>query len=95
MMTINDKSGNPLVCYGCAHSIGSAPYPGAPSGERPCAFCLRNPNQERDLAEIQQRSSGFVSPRYDNVPVAKVPADQYIATDRLLRDLPPGSVAFG
>ena len=31
-----------LVCYGCAHSASGAPYPGGPSGERPCHFCLRN-----------------------------------------------------
>lgn len=51
-------------------------------------FCIRNPNQETDLKLVQRRSPGFVSPRYDNKPVKNIPADQYIATDRLMRDLP-------
>lgn len=77
-----------LPCHGCAHSSSGSPYPGRPSGERPCMFCVRNPNQETDLKLVQRRSPGFVSPRYDNKPVSTIPADQYIATDRLMRDAP-------
>jgi len=32
-----------LVCYGCAHSAAQRPHPSCPSGERPCAMCVRNP----------------------------------------------------
>jgi hypothetical protein len=32
-----------LPCSGCAHSAAGVEYPGHPSGERPCAFCIRNP----------------------------------------------------
>lgn len=80
--------GSPLVCFGCAHSIGNASYPGAPSGERPCYFCVRNPDQAQQLADVQRHSPKFISPRYDNVPVKTIPADQYISTDRLTRDVP-------
>jgi hypothetical protein len=41
-----DDKGQPLSCYGCAHSAsnmdGNHPFPGNPSGERPCMFCVRN-----------------------------------------------------
>lgn len=30
-------------CTGCGHSAAHAPFPGHPSGERPCMFCIRNP----------------------------------------------------
>jgi len=92
METVKDETGAPLVCYGCAHSMGAgqdgSEYPGRPSGERPCMFCTRNPAQVADLADVQARFPRFVSPRYDNVPVQKIPDDQYIATSRLLRDIP-------
>lgn len=92
---LQTKFDDKLVCYGCAHSVGGGePYPGRPSGERPCMFCVRNPNQARDLADVQAHAPGFVSPRYDNKPVSTIPADQYIATDRLMRDLPEGTIAF-
>lgn len=39
------KAADPhLPCDGCAHSASGAPFPGHPSGERPCSFCVRNPN---------------------------------------------------
>lgn len=90
-MVAHDSKGNPLVCYGCAHSAADAPYPSAPSGERPCMFCTRNVAQASDLKTVQEHSPKFCSPRYDNEPVEKVPADQYIATDRLMRDVPKGA----
>lgn len=90
---VHDESGAPLVCYGCGHSIGGAPYPSGPSGERPCAFCIRNPKQAEMLADIMSRLSPDVvyTARYDNGPCQKSPADQYIATDRISRDLPKGT----
>lgn len=30
-------------CHGCAHSAASVLFPSRPSGERPCCFCVRNP----------------------------------------------------
>jgi len=84
----------PLVCHGCAHSASGAPYPGRPSGERPCCFCIRNVRREQWISEARADSNGgghfaegvygvTFTPRYDNKPVAKVPLDCYIATDYL------------
>jgi hypothetical protein len=36
-----------LPCQGCAHSAAGAPWPGHPSGERPCCSCVRNPDREK------------------------------------------------
>lgn len=84
------KNGGPLVCHGCAHSVGGdAPYPGRPSGERPCCFCTRNVKREEwiKLGQGDHWREGVYgvkwTPRYDNGPVAKVPLDCYIATDYL------------
>lgn len=90
------RDGAPLVCHGCAHSAADEPYPGRPSGERPCAFCIRNPNQAHNLAEIKKRlNPGVVyTARYDNGPTRKEVGDQYIATDRLLRDVPPSMMVI-
>jgi hypothetical protein len=87
-----DRFGAPLVCYGCAHSRAGMEYPSGPSGERPCLFCIRNvdPERSKNLEEIRRRLQPGTSytARYDNGPTRKEPADQYIATDRLLRDQP-------
>lgn len=37
-----DRYGQPLVCSGCAHAAPGVPFPGVPSSERPCWFCVRN-----------------------------------------------------
>lgn len=89
------KKDGPLVCHGCAHSAGgNVPYPGRPSGERPCCFCVRNVQLQNQLAEYRKdpRMTHFhegvygvtFTPRYDNKRVSKVPLDCYIATDYLL-----------
>ena len=94
-MGVAVKNGGPLVCHGCAHSVGGGePYPGRPSGERPCCFCIRNVQLPAQLAEYRKDPhmtyfhEGVYgvkwTPRYDNGPVAKVPLDCYIATDYLL-----------
>jgi hypothetical protein len=88
------RDGGPLVCHGCAHSAGgSTRYPGCPSGERPCCFCVRNVLLPEQLAEYRKdtRLTHFqegvygvtFTPLYDNKPVAKIPLDCYIATDYL------------
>lgn len=88
--------GGPLVCYGCAHSLGGESYPSGPSGERPCLFCIRHTNQAArisELADIRARLAPDkpYTARYDNGPTRKEPADQYISTDRLMRDTEEGS----
>lgn len=91
---LTQKNGGPLVCHGCAHSAGGVPYPGRPSGERPCCFCTRNVQLQDQLAEYRKdpRMTHFAegvygvkfTPRYDNKRVGKLPLDCYIATDYLL-----------
>jgi hypothetical protein len=90
---VKDKEGAPLVCYGCGHSAGGVAYPSGPSGERPCAFCIRNPKQAEQLAAVLKHINPGVpyTARYDNGPCRKSPADQYIATDRISRELPDGT----
>jgi hypothetical protein len=92
VVVLVDDKGAPLVCYGCGHSVGGEAYPSRPSGERPCCFCVRNVDPERDarVADLRAKASGPFTARYDNGPTRKEPADQYIATDRVFRDLPPG-----
>lgn len=84
-----DHKGGIKACYGCAHSIGGAPYPSGPSGERPCLFCVRNPEQPEQLARARKNINPGVqfTARYDNKPTKSETGDQYIATDRLLRDI--------
>lgn len=90
---VKDEKGAPLVCYGCGHSMGQSNYPSKPSGERPCAFCIRNPTQAADLEYITRNMPPGTkyTARYDNGPCRKSPADQYIATDRVSREMPEGS----
>lgn len=86
-----------LPCSGCAHSASGAPFPGFPSGERPCCFCVRNPNGARpealhpengfDTSTEFGRRASQAKPGdgiwYDGSPAWKTPMDCYIATDRL------------
>lgn len=88
-----------LVCHGCAHSAASEPFPGKPSGERPCLFCNRNPNPAEAQAIINTIRAKLpegkkYTARYDNGPVRQDIGDQYIATDRLVRDLPPNDMVI-
>lgn len=41
--TYNGMPLESLTCFGCTHSAAAEPWPGQPSGERPCMFCIRNP----------------------------------------------------
>lgn len=67
-----------LPCTGCAHSASGAPFPGHPSGERPCGFCVRNPEGLADW--FGEKGPVW----YDGkTPPHTVPMDCYIATDRL------------
>lgn len=90
---VKDDKGHPLACYGCGHSAGGEPYPSFPSGERPCAFCIRNPDQAANLADVKSRITGDrpYTARYDNGPTRGEVGDQYISTYRVSRDLPEGT----
>lgn len=83
-------------CDGCAHSAAGAPFPGFPSGERPCCFCVRNPNgicperlhPEPDYEGDSEyaRKARATDPSdglwYDGTPAFQTPMDCYIATNR-------------
>jgi hypothetical protein len=76
-----------LICYGCAHSVAPMIYsdgtpveetmfPGCPSGERPCQFCIRNPE-----VRGKSREEMIVSVWYNGSEPAKVPMDCYHSLD--------------
>lgn len=71
-------------CAGCAHSVASEPYPGMPSGERPCGFCVRNPTLPLDGVADWFGDQG---PTWygGETPPFQTPMDCYIATDRLVQ----------
>jgi hypothetical protein len=88
-----------LPCSGCAHSASGAPFPGHPSGERPCLFCARNPRRDPSMLskDTEAFREGPLGKRflayggrigedgvwYGGAPAFKTPMDCYIATDRL------------
>jgi len=63
---------NKLFCYGCCHSAATEKFPGKPSGERPCCFCIRN--KKRGLE---------VTCWYNSSPAIKIPMDCYHSLDML------------
>jgi len=63
-----------LHCYGCAHMASSVPFPGEPSGERPCHFCIRNP-------ATQAGDQRAVEVWYDGSEPVSVPMDCYHTID--------------
>jgi hypothetical protein len=94
-----DEYGNPLVCSGCAHSAGSAPWPGRPSGERPCCFCARNVQldewRKSGGSHFKDGVYGVTwTAFYNNAPMKKCPMDCYISTDRVLNGVPAGAHAI-
>lgn len=72
-------------CSGCAHSASGIPYPGHPSGERPCCFCVRNPELAR-TSDVCRDSDGNGVWYDGKTPAYKTPMDNYIATDRLQQE---------
>ena len=72
-----------LVCYGCCHSAASTDYPGGPSGERPCMFCIRNPDWEQGQKEFEKRTGHRLEVWYDGSPAVKIPMDCYHSLDML------------
>lgn len=61
-----------LFCYGCAHSAASESFPGSPSDERPCCFCVRN---------MKCEDSPVVDKWYDGSSPVSVPMDCYHSLD--------------
>lgn len=72
-----------LVCYGCAHSIGGRKFPSGPSGERPCFFCVRNPNREKWQADQVESHGKELREWYDGSPIAFYPMDAYQPIDMI------------
>ncbi len=66
-----------LVCYGCCHSASMQKYPGIPSGERPCCFCIRNPQLPEKVEKF------VVNCWYDSSDAVKLPMDCYHSLDML------------
>lgn len=90
-----DEYGQPLVCSGCAHSAADAPFPGRPSGERPCSFCTRNVRRVEWMNNMSSQTLEAYGKTwtayYDNSPMRKCPMDCYISTDRIMNDVPEGA----
>lgn len=84
-----------LHCYGCAHSSSQAEYPGEPSGERPCCFCVRNPDREewaknneterstelKDNKGNPRDFNAYAANLYNGAPALWNPMDNYITLD--------------
>jgi hypothetical protein len=99
--TSNDLDPTRLACYGCANSADGEPYPGKPSGERPCFFCVRN--TERELWIARAGIHGKLAPLhpsngvwYDSSFAVKVPMDCYRPLDMMdqMRAWAAGEQAF-
>lgn len=73
-----DRWGNPLVCTGCAHSAAVADFPGRPSGERPCCFCIRNTTL---TAMSEEEKKNLPAVWYDGSKPVSVPMDCYHSLD--------------
>jgi hypothetical protein len=91
-----DSHGQPLICYGCSHSAAYTKYygsdkavegtdfPGMPSGERTCFFCIRNVNREEWQKEYEKNNNGRkLEFWYDGSKPIGVPMDCYHSVDML------------
>lgn len=78
-----DTYGNPLVCSGCSHSAGMEPFPGIPSGERPCFFCLRNTQRDAWQADFKKRHGTELTVWYDGSAPVSIPMDAYHSVDMI------------
>ena len=68
-----------LFCFGCAHSSARHKFPGKPSGERPCVFCVRNPKLPKKVEDY------IVNCWYDGSKALKLPMDCYHSLDMKLQ----------
>jgi hypothetical protein len=79
-----------LPCFGCANSASSVPYPGRPSGERPCCFCERNTELPTWRLETPLNTDigPFAGYWYDGRKATRLNEhglqDNYVALDRLM-----------
>lgn len=80
---ITDDYGNPLVCSGCSHSAGAAPFPGFPSGERPCFFCIRNVKREEWQEKFKTDHGEKLEVWYDGSKTVSYPMDCYHSCDMI------------
>lgn len=84
-----------LHCYGCAHSIGGGEPPGAPSGERPCMACVRNPERPweakrkaaTDAIRVDDQGNArcfdpWQGTAYNGMPMVHHPMDRYVTLDQ-------------
>lgn len=89
---IKDDNDQPLICYGCSHSVAYCTYtdgrlvegtdfPGMPSGERPCFFCNRNFKREEWQKDFEERNGCRLEAWYDQSKPIKVPMDCYHSVD--------------
>jgi hypothetical protein len=87
-----------LPCHGCAHSAARQPFPGFPSGERPCCFCVRNTRRAEWVTKHDEEHEAIVREQggckhpihgywYDGRLAKTVPGDNYISLDRLKEDV--------
>jgi hypothetical protein len=70
-----------LFCYGCAHSAASEPFPGMPSGERPCCFCARNPRNKEFLRKGETPPYEVAAWYGGKIAPARLPMDCYHTLD--------------
>ena len=78
-----DKHGNFKVCSGCAHSAGMEPFPGIPSGERPCFFCERNTHRDEWQRDYEKTHGCKLVVWYDGSQPVNVPMDCYHSVDMI------------
>jgi hypothetical protein len=74
LLMISEPTADPeLPCFGCANSASSVPYPGRPSGERPCCFCKRNTelNEWRRKTPLATDIGPFAGYWYDGVKATR------------------------
>lgn len=89
-----DENNQPLICYGCSHSaayclhnngelVEGTDFPGRPSGERPCFFCIRNITREEWQEDFTKMQGERLEVWYDGSFPVKVPMDCYHSVDMI------------
>lgn len=70
-----------LFCFGCSHASAVDGFPGKPSGERPCFFCVRNKDREQWQKDFKERHGKELKEWYNGSPIAFYPMDAYQTID--------------
>lgn len=103
------KDASQLFCFGCAHEAAGKPFPGIPSGERPCFFCVRNVEREKWQQDFKKRHGHELKEWYNGSPIAFYPMDVYQPLDMIEQhdrwerkakgdpdwNIPRGGIRFG